>query len=376
MTQTIAGYVFEDTNGDGKWQSTEKGLAGVEISLGGETQLQAVTAKDGSYSFAALSPGIYQVSVNVPVGGKITTVSRYSVTLTGTNNPLGQKNFGIIPAAASVTSQIATMLGGNLTGTLDPACDPTVHPELLAAVKHFGFSLVRLWTEGSMLSPCAAQWAVSQAWAKAGVSVVAVLNFQNMGGDKLRCTAPSDAQWTAYLNSIPPAASTGVTYFEIGNELDYAAYYTGTVTQYAHLLALADPILHAKGYKIIMANCLYGLSWYQQLAAMGAFAHVDAAGRHSYESTAAAALSDYTAAAAFVASQNVEFICTEVNLERVATGQLASEITKLYTGLQSIPGTYLYFPLQVIPSDTADPAGLLNAAYQPNQPYYAAMESA
>jgi hypothetical protein len=273
---------------------------------------------------------------------------------------------------AHTDSQIASTYGGNLLGCTDAGGNPSLHPQLLAAAKHFGFTMVRLWMEGSLLAACESQWTVSQAWAAAGVSVIAVLNFQNMTP---RCAAPSDSQWTIYLNSIPASAATGVTYIEIGNELDYATYYTGTVAQYAHLLALAEPILHAKGYRIIMANCLYGLSWYQQLAALGAFAYVDAAGRHSYDSTAAAALANYTAAAAFVSSQGVQFLCTEVNLERVASGQLASEITKLYAGLANIPGSYIYFPLCVIPTDTADPAGLLTTAYAVNQPYYAALES-
>ena len=275
------------------------------------------------------------------------------------------------PLVVRVVSQIANPLGANLLGCTDAGGNPTVHPELLAATKHFGFSTVRLWMEGSLLSPCAWQWTVSQAWAAAGVSVVAVLNFANMTP---RCAAPNDVQWTAYLNSIPPATATGVTYIEIGNELDYATYYTGTMAEYAHLLALADPVLHGKGYRIIMANCLFNLNSYQQLAALGAFSHVDAAGRHSYDSTAATALVNYAAAAAFVASQNVQYICTEVNLERVATGQLPGEISKLFAGLTAIPGAYIYFPMYLIPSDTSDPAGLLTSDYQINQPYYAALE--
>jgi hypothetical protein len=275
------------------------------------------------------------------------------------------------PVVKAVT-QIANPLGVNLLGCSDPAGNPTLHPELLAVAKHFGFSLVRLWMQGSLLTACESQWTVSQAWASAGIGVIAVLNFQNMTP---RCSAPNDDQWNAYLNSIPPAATTGVTYIEIGNELDFTAYFAGTVIQYAHLLALADPILHGKGYKIIMANCLYGLTWYQQLATLGAFKHVDAAGRHSYDSTAAAALINYTAAAAFVAAQGVQFICTEVNLENVAAGQLASEISKLFVGLSAISGAFVYFPMSVITGDANDPAGLLTAAYQINQPYYSALEA-
>jgi hypothetical protein len=285
-----------------------------------------------------------------------------------------------VPTASPV-NQIASVAGGNLIGTVEPISNPAVHPQLGTAASYFNFKFVRLWTEGSMLKPMIPQWASSLAWNALGISVIAVLNFQNMGlqGDPLRNTAPSDAIWTAYLNSVPPKAETGVTYFEIGNELDYNAYYVGTPEQYVRLLQIAAPILHAKGYKIIMANCLFGLGIYETLKGLGAFQYVDAAGCHCYYGSASPAINGYKAGLAFMQEVGVEYICTEVSLERVATGQFPTEIVKLYKALWAMGGgAFIYFPFINIDSDTTDIGGLLDTdkGYEPRQPYYDALASA
>ncbi|MBI3837897.1 MAG: hypothetical protein HY288_08190, partial [Planctomycetia bacterium] len=73
-TAVISGVVFGDDNNDGAEQLTETGIAGVTLTLSGTNDLgpitpaTAVTASDGSYSFANLRPGSYTVTETQPAG--------------------------------------------------------------------------------------------------------------------------------------------------------------------------------------------------------------------------------------------------------------------------------------------------------------------
>jgi hypothetical protein len=90
---TISGFIFQDTNGDGKFEASEKPLAGVTVTL----DHVAKTTSDitGRYTIT-VAAGNYIVSEIVPAGQKLTTPASISVTVTATN-VLGLKNFGNAP---------------------------------------------------------------------------------------------------------------------------------------------------------------------------------------------------------------------------------------------------------------------------------------
>ncbi|HGO3120844.1 TPA: SdrD B-like domain-containing protein, partial [Staphylococcus aureus] len=67
----LGNYVWEDTNKDGKQDSTEKGISGVTVTLkneNGEVLQTTKTDKDGKYQFTGLENGIYKVEFETPSG--------------------------------------------------------------------------------------------------------------------------------------------------------------------------------------------------------------------------------------------------------------------------------------------------------------------
>ena len=69
-----SGYVYVDTDGNGRRSANEPGIAGVRIDLSGVTtggcsvQGTAYTDGNGFYQFANLSPGTYAVYETQPAG--------------------------------------------------------------------------------------------------------------------------------------------------------------------------------------------------------------------------------------------------------------------------------------------------------------------
>jgi hypothetical protein len=59
----IAGYIFEDTNGDGAYGSGDKGVKGVIVIL--ENGKKAVTDSSGKYVFSKLSPGPHKLTLDI-----------------------------------------------------------------------------------------------------------------------------------------------------------------------------------------------------------------------------------------------------------------------------------------------------------------------
>ena len=61
----LGNYVWEDTNKDGKQDSTEKGISGVTVTLKNENgevlQTTLKTDKDGKYRITGLENGTYKV---------------------------------------------------------------------------------------------------------------------------------------------------------------------------------------------------------------------------------------------------------------------------------------------------------------------------
>ena len=72
---SVSGYVYRDDDNDGRRDTNEVGIAGVEIRLvpintiAQQSELTARTATDGSYSFSGLAPGQYEIiEVQQPAG--------------------------------------------------------------------------------------------------------------------------------------------------------------------------------------------------------------------------------------------------------------------------------------------------------------------
>ncbi|HHQ7221776.1 TPA: SdrD B-like domain-containing protein, partial [Staphylococcus aureus] len=67
----LGNYVWEDTNKDGKQDSTEKGISGVTVTLkneNGEVLQTTKTDEDGKYQFTGLENGTYKVEFETPSG--------------------------------------------------------------------------------------------------------------------------------------------------------------------------------------------------------------------------------------------------------------------------------------------------------------------
>jgi len=78
----IKGLAFIDLNADGKLGPGEPGLNDVEVRLhGGGLQLSAITPASGQFSFEALGAGMYDVFISPGPEWRITTPSRYAVTV-------------------------------------------------------------------------------------------------------------------------------------------------------------------------------------------------------------------------------------------------------------------------------------------------------
>ena len=74
LPASIAGYVYNDANDNGVFDTNESGIAGVTITLTGtndlgqSVSLTTTTSSAGAYSFAGLRPGTYAVAETQPAG--------------------------------------------------------------------------------------------------------------------------------------------------------------------------------------------------------------------------------------------------------------------------------------------------------------------
>src|SRR5579862_7662411 len=82
LSGSIAGVVFNDTNGDGVKQATEAPLGGTQVFLdlnnngvfnAGEPSVLSNLV--GDYVFTGLAPGNYVVGAVTPAGDKLTTMT-------------------------------------------------------------------------------------------------------------------------------------------------------------------------------------------------------------------------------------------------------------------------------------------------------------
>ena len=174
---------------------------------------------------------------------------------------------------------------------------------------------------------------------------------------------------------------TGISHFEIGNELDYTAYYSDTAAAYAHMLALAYPILQVKGYQVICGNYLFNLNFYSELEALNAFQYCDAVGAHAYNSTVAQNISVIEGVVAFGAKIGKPIICTEGGIRGSASNlpAWATLTEQYYTALQAINGVFLQFPCYTTnpPEDSLDVGSILQVpAYTPTSYFNVALTNA
>jgi len=102
----IRGVVFDDKNADGRLDPDEFGVAGVEIRLtGGEVERSTRSAGAGTYAFADLVTGSYDVAIAVPDGYTSTTAAEKLAVAVSGDVVMGI-DFGLVAAetAAAPTS--------------------------------------------------------------------------------------------------------------------------------------------------------------------------------------------------------------------------------------------------------------------------------
>ena len=119
----IGGYVFIDSNRDGKWNPIREPvtLAGVTVSGGG---LSATSAANGYYKLSPLTPyKMYFVQVTPPPG-YLSTLSGQWVTLVS-SQPVNRINFGMIQADTPTATPTAT---ASSTPTATASTTPTETP--------------------------------------------------------------------------------------------------------------------------------------------------------------------------------------------------------------------------------------------------------
>ncbi|HEA4021300.1 TPA: carboxypeptidase regulatory-like domain-containing protein, partial [Staphylococcus aureus] len=99
----LGNYVWEDTNKDGKQDSTEKGISGVTVTLkneNGKVLQTTKTDKDGKYQFTDLNNGTYKVEFETPSGYTPTSVTSGNDTEKDSN---GLTTTGVIKDSDNMT---------------------------------------------------------------------------------------------------------------------------------------------------------------------------------------------------------------------------------------------------------------------------------
>ena len=117
---TLNGTVFADTNGDGAQEKADAGLAGQTVNLlnaAGTVIATTITAKDGSYSFAGVAPGVDTVQV-VPPAGEVFSPIGTSATLTDSGVSAKGAASVTVTSGSSTTVNAGTYAPATVTGTV------------------------------------------------------------------------------------------------------------------------------------------------------------------------------------------------------------------------------------------------------------------
>lgn len=116
----VSGVVFIDSNNNGQRGSTERGLAGVTVTLtgtntyGSSVNIARLTNENGQYSFGNLAPGTYRVQESQPTtfnNGQVTTTTQGATTsnsynrvsniVIGGGTTSANNNFGEVPISGA-----------------------------------------------------------------------------------------------------------------------------------------------------------------------------------------------------------------------------------------------------------------------------------
>jgi hypothetical protein len=294
--------------------------------------------------------------INLPLGDHVVTYAVNSVN----------------PTTFHISIMPSPLIGTNLEGISYAQGDPVVHPQLLTTAQGLRVQTARFWIEGSWSAKITGNYFhVTQAWQKAGVKVIAVANYQN---SVPRCSAPTDAVWTAYWTAFPSPAQTGIYAIDLGNEVNTSNYYTGTPSQLAHLMALAYPILHAKGYVVCAPSVLNSLNWYQQLQKLNAFNDCDRIDVHSYAGSAASVVVFIDQGIAFGRSIGRPCDASEWGVRMSASNKpaWAAQTAAVYSLLQTRSGWFNAFSFYPT-ADPLDQATPLDKNYNANEPFHSAI---
>ena len=122
---SIAGSVFQDTNGDQTQQGSEPDFAGVSVTLlqGGATQQTTTTDAAGLWSFSSVGPGTWTVAATPPTGTVATTDPDWPATP-------GQFDVTLSAGGASSGNLIGFRYNASIAGTVvqDDDADGTRDP--------------------------------------------------------------------------------------------------------------------------------------------------------------------------------------------------------------------------------------------------------
>ena len=126
---SVSGFVFNDTNGNGKFDTGEQKLPGwtVQLAQSGQATQSFVTDSTGSFMIPQLCNGTYTLT-QVPQDGWKETVpvnpNSYSISIT-TGNAITDKDFGNIVAPPTPTPTIKPTAAPTATPTPKPTATPT-----------------------------------------------------------------------------------------------------------------------------------------------------------------------------------------------------------------------------------------------------------
>ncbi len=116
----IGGWLFNDMNDNGVWDTGETGVAGAEVNLSGDTDRTTISDSIGHYRFDSLYPGQYRVTPNRPPNWIILPGSSRGFNLPG-GYIIDSVNFGEVaaPRNSSVSGQCFN--DANKNGARDPS---------------------------------------------------------------------------------------------------------------------------------------------------------------------------------------------------------------------------------------------------------------
>ncbi len=132
----VAGWVFDDLNGDGFRQPDETGGPGgvtVRLKQGTQVVAQVQTVDGGWYQFLNVAPGTYTVEVLLPVGYVATSLTEVSVTVVLDQDVI--VNFGVQSFTPTPTPTTTSTVTATFTPTESPTPTATATPtETVTAV--------------------------------------------------------------------------------------------------------------------------------------------------------------------------------------------------------------------------------------------------